>query len=176
MRDLIESLLGILIVIAVSWLIGFRIGRNMVGHEPGDTEHADSTTTIDSIFFEKPVAKETTVIRYVHVKAPIVPASKDSVPASKASIPDSAIVEVPIERKVYQEDSLYRAVVSGYRVSLDSLAIFQRTTTITVYRPVAAPKPSKWSLGVTVGPSALVTPNGRLFGGVGASIGISYRF
>ncbi|MBQ5979387.1 MAG: hypothetical protein IJL58_05155 [Bacteroidales bacterium] len=110
------------------------------------------------------------------MKLPIVPASQDSVPASQVSYQDSAAVEIPIERKVYAEDSLYRAVVSGYRVSLDSLTIYPTTTTITVYKTVESRKPGRWSLGITAGPSVLASPSGQVHAGVGITAGLTYRF
>lgn len=42
---------------------------------------------------------------------------------------DSVLVSVPIEERVY-EDSSYRAVVSGYRPSLDTISIYQQTLII----------------------------------------------
>lgn len=88
---------------------------------------------------------------------------------------DTVLAEIPMERRVYEQDSVYRAVVSGFRPSLDSLVIFNKTTEVTTTNFVRK-KPGKWSFGVTAGPSALVTPGGHLCGGLGASIGISYRF
>lgn len=38
----------------------------------------------------------------------------------------AAVAQLPREAKVYQ-DSTYRAVVSGYRPSLDTISIYQRT-------------------------------------------------
>lgn len=45
---------------------------------------------------------------------------------------DSTLVPVllPLEEKVYG-DSTFRAVISGYKVNLDTLALFPTTTTIT---------------------------------------------
>ena len=97
---------------------------------------------------------------------------------------DSVRVEMPIERKIYQEDSLYRAVVSGPRIgkagpSLDSLMIFAKTTTITVTNtvPEYIPAPRRgWGFGITGGPSALATPQGRVHAGLGVSVGLTYNF
>ena len=88
---------------------------------------------------------------------------------------DTVLVDVPIERKVYQEDSLYRAVLSGWHPSLDSLIVWPTTTTITIREKEKIPAP-KWSLGVTAGPSALVTPAGKTHAGIGVTAGVSYRF
>lgn len=158
-------------------LIGFGLGRRTArnGAEPTIVEKADTTSTIEAKDVEKPNLKDSTVIHHVWVKVPVVPASQDSVPASQISPQDSALVEIPIERKIYQEDSLYRAVVSGYRVNLDSLLIFNTTTTVTVTK-IERVEPKRWSFGITAGPSVLVTPSGKVYGGLGASVGLSYRF
>lgn len=60
---------------------------------------------------------------------------------------DSVDVEVPIERKRY-DDSLYTAWVSGYGVSLDSIQIRQRTLTI---RETVSSGRKRWSIGLFVG-------------------------
>lgn len=76
-----------------------------------------------------------------------LPASDSSdIPALQApSAPDSAEVEIPITRNVY-EDTLYRAVVSGYMASLDTLEIYSRREVVTVRQP-----PKRWHIGVSAG-------------------------
>lgn len=166
------------------FILGFAVGFLVIGkghRKPSEStiiEKTDTSSTIETIAVDKPKAKDSTVIHHVWVKLPIVPDQADSVPPSPDSVPpspDSVQVEVPIERKVYQEDSVYRAVVSGYRVNLDSLLIFNTTTTVTVTQTIM-PKAAKWSFGITAGPSVLATPSGRVHAGLGATIGVSYRF
>lgn len=84
----------------------------------------------------------------------------DSVPA------DSADVVVPIVRKVYA-DSSFRAVLSGYEPSLDSLIIYPRPAVIMA----RGKSRSAWSLGVTAG--ACVTPRGI---SPGLTVGLTYTF
>ena len=153
--------------------LGFLFGRRSVRicPEPTIITTVDSTSTVDSNVVEKPKAKDSTVIHHIYVKLPVVPDPADSVPDPA----DSAIVDIQIEKKVYQEDSLYRAVVSGYRVSLDSLLIFNTTTTITLHEKEIKPAP-KWSFGVTAGPSVLATPSGQVHAGLGVTAGLTYRF
>lgn len=88
---------------------------------------------------------------------------------------DTVLAELPMERKVYEEDSIYRAIVSGYKPSLDSLIVWNKTTTVTIDRTKTIPPP-KWSFGVTAGPSVLVTPKGDVYGGAGVTLGWTYRF
>jgi hypothetical protein len=73
-----------------------------------------------------------------------------------------------MERRVYQEDSLYRAVVSGWHPSLDTLMIWPTTTTITIREKVPIPSRSRWGIGIQAGAGA--TRNGLTpYIGVGVS-------
>ena len=159
----------------VSWLlraailllyigIGFFLGRGcrQTGPQPHEIVRVDTLTVYDTIVRERPVSVEKYIFRTDTVR--LVTVERDTVTA-----------EIPIERKVYAEDSLYRAVVSGYRASLDSLVVWPRTTTITIDRTVRERAP-RWSFGATAGPAALVSPSGRLHAGAGIAVGVSCRF
>lgn len=61
---------------------------------------------------------------------------------------DTVFVPVPIERRVY-EDSTYRAVVSGFRPSLDSISVYQTTTVVEKIRTEKVQP--RWSFGVQAG-------------------------
>ena len=186
MRDFLKTLLGLLLIAGVGFVLGLGYARRTAKNKPETPiiSKADTSSSVEPFEVEKPKIKDSTVIHHVWVKLPIVPALPDSVPDDAVSVPDSAFVDVPIERKVYQEDSLYRAVVSGPRIgkagpSLDSLLVFSKTTTITVTNtvPEYIPAPRrKWSFGITVGPSVLATPSGQVHAGLGATIGLQYRF
>lgn len=164
MKELLKTILGILVLIAVSSGIGYRIGRNATINGPESTIIRDtvSYTIHDTITRERPVF----IKSYVY----------DTVRTYFTTVRhDTVLVDVPIERKVYQEDSLYRAVVSGWHPSLDSLIVWPTTTTITIREKEKIPAP-KWSLGVTAGPSVLVAPDKKMHGGIGVTAGIQYRF
>lgn len=62
------------------------------------------------------------------------------------SIP--VLVDIPIETKVYQ-DSLYRAIVSGYRPELDSIYIFNKNQ--IQYINKITYKTKKWNISPSVG-------------------------
>ena len=181
MREFAKTLLGLLLIAGVGFALGLGYGRRTARNKPETPiiSKVDTSSSVEPFEVERPKIKDSTVIHHVWVKLPIVPALPVSVPDDAVSVPDSAFVDVPIERKVYQEDSVYRAVVSGYRPSLDSLLIFSKTTTITVTNtvPEYIPAPRrKWSFGITVGPSVLATPSGQVHAGLGATIGLQYRF
>lgn len=84
---------------------------------------------------------------------------------------DTVYVSVPREYKVYQ-DSLYRAVVSGYMPSLDSLMIHQKTITQTI---TLRPKPQRWSVGIQAGYGASFHNRTVLLAPY-VGVGVSYSF
>lgn len=164
MRDFIKTLLGLLLIAGVGFALGLGYARRTARNSPEPHVIRDtvSYTIHDTITREKPVY----VASYIY----------DTVRTYFTTIRrDTVLVDVPIERRVYHEDSLYHAVVSGWRPSLDSLIVWPTTTTITIREQVKTPAP-RLSFGITAGPSALVTPNGKVYGGIGASIGLTYNF
>ena len=82
---------------------------------------------------------------------------------------DTIWAQLPRTAKVYQ-DSTYRAVVSGFRPSLDTISIYQRTKVITVTNTVRTPAP-RWSWGVQTGVG--LNAGGGVTPYVG--VGIQYR-
>ena len=164
MREFVKTLLGLLLIAGVGFVLGLGYGRK-TARKPMDLRVIWDTTEVvrhDTIVREKPVY----VASYIH----------DTVRTYFTTIEqDTVLVDVPIERKVYHEDSLYHAVVSGWRVSLDSLIIWPKTTTITIREKVKTPAP-RFSFGVALGPSVLATPGGQVHAGLGATIGFQYRF
>lgn len=82
---------------------------------------------------------------------------------------DTVWAQLPRTAKVYQ-DSTYRAVVSGFRPSLDTISVYQRTKVITVTNNVRIPPP-RWSWGVQAGLG--VNAGGSVSPYIG--VGIQYR-
>ena len=82
---------------------------------------------------------------------------------------DTIWAQLPREQKVYQ-DSAYRAVVSGFRPSLDSIEVYRKMQTVIVTQNVRIPPP-RWSWGVQTGVGW--NPGGGFSPYIG--IGIQYR-
>lgn len=163
MRDT-ARLLGFLLLVAFFAAGGFVIGRRNrpAKPEPQVIVRVDTCTVYDTIVRYRPV------FRYSYIR--------DTVRAYFTTVRhDTVLAAVPIERRVYAEDSLYRAVVSGWRPSLDSLTLYPKTTTITIREREVVPR-SRWSVGATVGPSVLASPSGKVHAGIGVTAGVSYRF
>jgi hypothetical protein len=83
---------------------------------------------------------------------------------------DTIAVPVPIERRVYA-DSNYRAVVSGWHPSLDSISVYPETRVITIERERVEKERSRWGLGIQAG--AGLSANGAAVPYVG--VGVQYN-
>ncbi len=134
-------------------------------------EVQERSVFVDTIPYYKPIPKDSVVIRYINKRLPTVkgeetPVKKDSLENRQVTeaedllckqepeLSDSADVLIPITQKVY-EDSTYRAVISGYNVSLDEMLVFPKREVLTI-RPQT--KPKRWGVGVQAGYG--ITPAG----------------
>lgn len=153
-----------LLIAVIALALGVLIGRRNAPNKPESTIIRDTVTrtVYETIVRERPV------YRYFYIH--------DTVRTWFTTVEhDSVLVEVPIERKAYAEDSLYYISISGWKPSLDTLILWPKETTITITNTVKTPAP-RWSFGVTAGPSVLATPSGQVHAGLGASLGLTYRF
>ena len=149
-------------VIALALIaVAFLLGRRSVKPEIVEIHRKDTVVVRDTVRETVLVPK----VRYLtRVDTVLLP-----VPGDTVEVP----VLVPISRKVYEGED-YRAVVSGFRASLDTLDIFRKTQTVTntVVQRVEVPgKPKRWGIGVSAGYA--LTPQG-VKPYIGA--GISYSF
>jgi|JFBN01.2.fsa_nt_gb hypothetical protein len=150
------------VVIALALIaVAFLLGRRSVKPEIVEIHRKDTVVVRDTVRETVLVPK----VRYLtRVDTVLLP-----VPGDTVEVP----VLVPISRKVYEGED-YRAVVSGFRASLDTLDIFRKTQTVTntVVQRVEVPgKPKRWGIGVSAGYA--LTPQG-VKPYIGA--GISYSF
>ena len=118
-------------------LMGFLGG--WVATQGGKTTlHTDTirVTVTDTVPFYQPVPKDSLVIRYVTKVLP-VSSREDSeardtemvaIASQHTGHGDSMSVEVPISQKKYETEQ-YRAYVSGFEPSLDSIFVYQKTVT-----------------------------------------------
>lgn len=144
-----------LIIIALL-LVSFLAGRHIAPKEPLSIR---DTVTIEKVVWDTLKISEPVVV-HKYVRDTI------RIPVEKDGGRDTVYVEVPREVKVYS-DSSYRAVVSGYEPSLDSLEIYNSTVYRTVYEKR---KPKRIGIGIQAGYGA---GEGGLTPYIG--IGISYN-
>ena len=97
----------------------------------------DSFIKVDTVtkWYPKPVKIEIKDTIFIH---------SDSIEQSGDSI------LLPRETKTY-EDSTYRAVVSGFKPSLDTLMVFPKTTYIVTEKVREIEKKDRWNIGLQVG-------------------------
>lgn len=135
----------------------------------------DSTTSETTIPDLEPAIRDSVVVRYQYEIIPVSPPpeSTDTVmlpsPDTLTVVErgDSAEVIIPITQKVYETED-YRAYVSGYRATMDSIFIRQQTTTIRIREPT---KPQRFSIGLQVGYG--MTPKGfQPYAGIGISVNL----
>lgn len=130
----------------------------------------DTEVVTDTIFkvikVDRPIVRESTIVKYEVVQLPIV--ANDTICVSD-TIKDSVFVEVPIEQKVYS-DSNYTAWVSGYNPRLDSISINHQE--VSFHNKLVNNKGSKrLYLGIQVGYG--ITPRGLQ---PYLGLGVSYKF
>ena len=128
-----------ILLVALVFLLGWYVGKRMEHTKfPDIKERTDTLFFWDTVVVDKPfpveVIKWKTVPEYLAVH-------------DTTFLHDSVLVDVPIERRIYQEDSTFYAVVSGFKPSLDTLKVFNKTTYIEKTRNIAVYKPYKWSVG-----------------------------
>lgn len=114
------------------------------------TNTSDTITLYDTLLVKHPVPKDSIIVRHHTIT---LPAKHDTILADNVTVrvdtvTDSVIVTLPITQKEYG-DSSYHAWVSGYQPSLDSIAVFPKTTIITNTRTIVEKK--RWGVGVQVG-------------------------
>lgn len=134
MKNLLKVIYIILLVAMV--FVGYHLPRKDTARNINHTVTVIDTVR-DTITIVKPKAVYSQVFRIDTVRL----ATVDTI--TKA---DSIFVVVPIDRKVYSDDSTYTAVVSGYRASLDSISVYRRTVTKEIVT-----KPKRISISLQAG-------------------------
>lgn len=170
----IKNIIAVLLVAAFIASLYLNVRFCMMRREGIAVSDTTRVTIFDTIPYPMPVPKDSLVIRYITEKLPVSTETENfstknndfstgngniaqenitgNGNISSDNIPDSIAVDIPITQKVY-EDSLYRAYVSGYRPSLDSLIIFPRHDITTVTNGYSYPKSrqKRWGIGIHVG-------------------------
>ena len=157
-------------LLAFSWVIAFKLGQHYAPTSPGLPVNVQTDTLVirDTIREKEPVF----LTKYVD-RVELVPVT-DTIRRT-----DTLYMAVEIERKTYQGDD-YRAVVSGFRPSLEEIAVFPKTVylqTEVTQPPAPAPRRGpRAGIGIAAGPGAFWTPQAGVQFGAGAVVGISVTF
>ena len=180
----IKNIIAVLLVATFIASLCLNVHFCMMRQESIAASDTTKVTIFDTIPYPMPVPKDSLVIRYITEKLPISTEnehlgtenedfSTENGNIAQENIPDSAAVEIPITQKVY-EDSLYRAYVSGYHPSLDSLIIFPRHDITTVTNGYTyKSRQKRWGVGIHVGYGMTMSNTPQFLPYIG--IGISYN-
>ena len=126
----------IILLLVVAYVLGRVLPKKP---EPYRTVR-DTVTIRDTV---RDTIPQPFIVRFDHWDTLYVPLYIDTTTADSVLVP----VSIPIERKEYRTDD-YRAVVSGYKPSLDVMEVFRKTQTVTVTE-----KAKRWGIGPQVGVS-----------------------
>lgn len=168
-KFLVYALVGVLLCLNV-----YQCHRGK--QSPSLGVYTDTLTVYDTIPYYKPVPRDSVVLRFITEKLPssepktseTVPNLQDSVQNFGKTVPeDSVTVQIPITQKRYETDT-YRAYVSGYRPTLDSLFITQPRQVVQIKQ-----KPKRWSVGIQAGYGVTLTQTPQFAPYIG--IGVSYN-
>lgn len=147
----------VLLVLMVSALAVcvYQMGRMSRDLPPVVMPEATVIHSVDTVHDTVPVPVEVIARNAERKRLPVWYATGDSLKPISAvpdwvfdGIPDSVEVAVPMETKIYTDDSTYRAVISGAWVSLDDIEVYRRRETVTITKP---PDRRRWSIGPAVG-------------------------
>lgn len=134
MKNIIMWIYVVLLILAV--YAGYNIPRKVT-----ERRINNSITFVDTVRDTITITKPKVVYTHIFRTDTVCLATVDTI--TKA---DSIFVVVPIDRKVYSDDSTYTAVVSGYRASLDSISVYRRTVTKEIVT-----KPKRISISLQAG-------------------------
>lgn len=130
-KNLVITVLSLLLALSITFQYLYHSNRNSV--ENSLKTDTITITKIDTVTVTKPV------IQYRYITQVITDTlyNTDSI-----KVP----VRIPIESKTYQ-DSTYRAVISGYRASLDSIQVYPIHTITTITNT----KQKRFNIGIQAG-------------------------
>lgn len=157
------AIIGIVLLAISGAVLGWWL-RGLTSKPVEPIVQIDTLIQHDTLTVEKPVPRIVRVIDTMLV--PVV----DTVHTR-----DSVFISLPKEKKVY-EDSTYRAVVSGYKPSLDSISVYQTTKVVTITEIVKVPEKKRWGIGVQAGAGIQYgTIHKQMDVGPYIGVGISYN-
>lgn len=158
--------------IIIGTVVGFGCGRGRSAGTSGGDIVRDTVTRValDTVFVLEPKPTRESMIRYVQVPMPTTITDTIMVVDTDTIRIEGDSVRLPITQRVYK-DSTYIAYVSGWKVSLDSIAVVNRTETRSI-NSIVYQKSSRWSVGIVAGYGYAIKSR-RLEPFVG--VGVSYR-
>lgn len=167
---LFVMVLAVCIILLSGWLAR---GCSRELKESAQTQTIEEHT--DTVTQTAPTPRDSVVVRYEVVTLPRyvdIPRTDTLPDFATTEARDSVTAIVPITQTVYEEDSLYRAYISGFHARLDSITVYPKTRTVTTtVMTTVRQQPKRWSLGLSAGYA--MTPDGlKPYVGVGVCYGL----
>lgn len=134
MKNIIMWIYVVLLILAV--YAGYNIPRKVT-----ERRINNSITFVDTVRDTITITKPKVVYTHIFRTDTVCLATVDTIINT-----DSIFVSVPIDRMVYTDDSTYTAIVSGYRASLDSISVYNKTITKELVK-----KPPRISISLQAG-------------------------
>ena len=154
---------GVVFVVLFLLFMNVALMRHYFRGQAEEWKDTVRVTVVDTVTYDKPVSRDSLVVRYVRMRVPIV---HDTV---HPICIDSADVNIPITQKQYC-DSTYTAWVSGYEPSLDSIMVYNKREVVTINKIIKEP-PNRFVVTFNVGYG--LTPQKGLQPYIG--IGVGYK-
>lgn len=156
-----------MLALATIFLGGFFVGWHGYPKCPAVETRTDTIVKIDTLRDTVLVPVTRTVVRRDTVWMYVV---RD--PSADSLTADSALVAVPIERKVYQTVD-YRAEIEGFRPELISMEVYRQTQFINRTQTLTTPDRRRWGFGLQAGYGATIQ-NGRIVAVPTVGVGVQY--
>lgn len=119
----------------------------------------DSFIQVDTLYYPKPYPVKVEVRDTIYIPIDSIKTEGDS-------------ILLPRESKTY-EDSTYRAVVSGYNPSLDTLMVFPKTIYISTEKVREIEKKDRFNIGLQVGSGyGIFTKSPDVYVGIGVQFNL----
>ena len=141
-KKLLMACVGVAVV-AFLLFLSVVLMRHYFKGQTEEWKDTVSVTVVDTVTYDKPVARDSLVVRYVRVSVPVVRDTLHSI------YTDTIQVDMPVTQKRY-EDSTYTAWVSGYEPSLDSIRVYARKDVVTINKIIKEP-PNRFVVSFNVG-------------------------
>lgn len=162
-----------ILIIAAMFIVSLCINARLCPRE--QTPYCDTIrkTIYDTLPYYKPEPKDSIIIKYITAKLPDTDDKEDDSHIIGDEIHhDSTDVIIPITQKIYTDDSTYKAYVSGYMTSLDSLLFFFKKEEV-ITNTVVHKKDRRLSVSAQIGYGLTLSSTPQFTPYIG--IGISYR-
>lgn len=140
---------NIIYIIIISIILSILFNLIYIKYNKNIYNKNNNIDTVEVVKVDTFIKKDTVTKWY---PKPVEVKVRDTIYLSTDSIKtEGDSILLPRETKTYTDDSTYRAVVSGYKPSLDTLMVFPNTIYITTEKVREIEKKDRFNIGLQVG-------------------------